>query len=155
MGICLIDTSVFCNILQVPGRDQDRQAVLSEVRAHVEQGTTLLLPMAAIIETGNLIARSGDGRARRRVARSFVKAVGDAIRGTAPWTPTPLFEVEALQQWLAEFPDHASQGRSFGDLSIIKEYERQCALHPWREVFIWSLDRHLASYRRAARRPRR
>jgi len=31
-------------------------------------------------------------------------------------------------------------GAGMGDLSIIKEWERQCALNKARRVFIWSLD---------------
>jgi hypothetical protein len=37
-----------------------------------------------------------------------------------------------------------------GDLSMIKEWERQCELHRARRVFIWSLDGHLAGYDRKA-----
>jgi len=51
--------------------------------------------------------------------------------------------------WLDEFPDSAMRGVSIGDLTIIKEYERQCELHPTRRVLIWSLDDDLQGYDRA------
>lgn len=149
-SICLMDTSVFCNWLKIPGRDQDREEVIGRIEQYVKDGTTLLLPIAAIIETGNHIAHVADGNSRREAAQRFVKAVGDAIDGEAPWTPTPVFEIETLRTWLAEFPDCATVRRGFGDLTIIKEFERQCELHKGRRVFIWSLDGHLWGYDRAA-----
>jgi len=55
--------------------------------------------------------------------------------------------------WLDEFPDRAgsnktvakAEGTSFGDLSIIKEFEKACVRFPTREVFIWSLDSDLTA----------
>ena len=40
------------------------------------------------------------------------------------------------------------RGGVLADLSIIKEWERNCALHPMSRVRIWSLDSDLASYDR-------
>jgi hypothetical protein len=57
---------------------------------------------------------------------------------------------EDLREWLAEFPDHAGRGSGLGDLSIIHDWKRLCAQNAARRVYIWSLDRHLASYDRAA-----
>jgi len=151
MTICLIDTTVFCNIIRVPSMDEDHEDTQSLLREYVADRVSLLLPMAAIIETGNHVARHGDGNQRRRTARRFVKSVVDAVEGRAPWTPTPFFEQDELGKWLNEFPDEAMRGVGLADLSIVKEFERQCALHPYRHVFIWSLDRHLASYDRPAR----
>ncbi|KAF0179385.1 MAG: hypothetical protein FD161_1484 [Limisphaerales bacterium] len=140
MSIALIDTSVFCNLLKVPGRDQHCEEMLSELTQLIEQRTTLLLPMTAVIETGNHIAKVSDGGRRRTAALRFCSEVGKAIDGTAPWTATPFWEVVALRNWLDEFPDQAMRGVGMGDLSIIKEWERQCDLHKARRVFIWSLD---------------
>ena len=151
MSICLIDTTVFCNILRVPSFDQDHQAVNEILTQHIGDRVTLLLPMATIFETGNHVARGGDGALRRRTARRFVKAVLGAVEGHAPWTPTPFFEQDELIEWLSEFPDYAMRGEGLADLSIVKEFDRQCLLHPYRRIFIWSLDRHLAGYDRTAR----
>lgn len=60
---------------------------------------------------------------------------------------------EEVMSWLTEFPDKAGQnksptrlgeGTSFGDLSILKEYEKCVARFPMTEVFVWSLDSDLA-----------
>ena len=149
MSVVLIDTSVFCNIVPVPGRDQNRHAMLTRLQELVVAKTTLLLPMAAVLETGNHIAQmSGGGSRRRRTAGHFCKLVTDAIDGTAPWVPTPFWELEILRGWLGEFPGHAMANRGMGDFSIIKEWERQCSLHRARRVLIWSLDQHLNSFDR-------
>ena len=142
----LIDTSIMCIILKVPGRNGDHDTVVEEMKELIEDDAVLLLPMATIIETGNHIAHFGDGNLRRKVAEKFVKAVLDAVDGKAPWTPTPMFEIDALKKWLSQFPDSAMRGEGLGDLSIIQDYHRQCKLHPDREVRIWSLDSHLSAY---------
>jgi len=148
VSICLIDTSVFCNILAVPGRDQHRAELMAKHKDYISRHFTFLLPVATIIETGNHVAHCEDGRVRRQTAEKFVQWVMAAIDGEAPWTPTPLFEMDALKARLAGFPDFAMRELGLGDLSIMKEWERQCELHPYRRVFIWSLDGHLGSYER-------
>ena len=150
MSICLIDTTVFCNVVPVPGRDQDRTAVLSRMATLRSRGVELLLPLAAIVETGNHIARCGDGRVRRQTAARCVRIVKQAIEGDAAITPPPFCEPEEFLEWLSEFPDAAMAEKGFGDFSIIKEFERQCALHPARRVFIWASDAHLRGYDRPA-----
>jgi predicted nucleic acid-binding protein len=150
-AICIIDTSVFCNILDVPRRNQHHAQSLAELEAMVAAGHTLLLPLAAIYETGNHIAHSGDGTLRRRTARVFVTQVRAAFSGEAPWTPTLVPEPEEFIVWLDEFPDHAGRGTGMADLSIIKAWEQQCALHQARRVFIWSYDGDLQSYDRLPR----
>lgn len=155
MSIGLVDTSIFCEIVPVPGRSQCREEVLAELEAHIQNDVTLLLPIATILETGNHIAHIPDGRQRRTAADRFVDLVQQAlgnVEGPPPWTvPQPLLAPEDLQRYLSEFPDCAMRRIGLGDLSIIKEYERQCQLHQARRVFIWSLDHHLSAYDRPAR----
>jgi hypothetical protein len=154
VSIGLVDTSIFCEIVPVPGRSQRREETLAELECYIRENVTLLLPIATILETGNHIAHIPDGGQRRHTALTFAKLVQQAldnVEGPAPWTvPQPLLAPEDLQGYLGEFPDCAMQEIGLGDLSIIKEYERQCRLHQVRRVFIWSVDRHLAAYDRAA-----
>lgn len=150
-AICIIDTSVFCNVLRIPNRDQDHARAMAELASHLAAGYTLLLPLAAIFETGNHIAQSGPGRVRRDVAERFVQQVRAAFADEAPWTPTPMATPEEFAGWLNLFPDHAMRGTGLGDLSIIKTWERQCELHQARRVFIWSYDAHLRSFDRMPR----
>jgi hypothetical protein len=144
--ICIVDTSVFYNILDVPGRNQNRDQAFEALEEHLNEGITLLLPLAAVYETGNHIAHIGDGGSRRQAALRFVKQVHSAINGKTPWTPTPVPDQEAMNAWLDEFPDNAMREISLADLSIIKEFENQCRLHRMRRVFIWSYDTDLSAY---------
>lgn len=147
MIIALVDTSIFCEILRIPGKSQQPDAVLDQLQAYINDGVTLLLPMATIIETGNHIAQNGNGNIRRQKATDFVRLVQQAIDGQAPWSLTrPPFDPETLRTYLNEFPNHAMQGTGMGDLTIIKEFEFQCELHPYGRIFIWSLDEHLRGY---------
>jgi len=146
MSICLIDTSVFCNIVNVPGRNQQIVEVLTRLKEMAQDKVSLLLPLVAILETGNHIGQLADGGLRRQTSQRFVTQVEAALNGSAPWRPTPFVEATELRSWLAEFPDHASRGSGFGDLSVIKEWDRQRLLNPLRRVFIWAYDQHLSSY---------
>lgn len=148
MSICLLDTGIFCEILEIPYLCKDSAAILSGLEGKVRNGETLLLPLSTVVETGNHIGQNGDGRQRRKAAEKFVALVRDALQGKTPFTPTPFFEAAALLGWLDEFPDWASRGSGLADLTILKEFERQCQLNPARRVYIWSLDRHLSSYDR-------
>ena len=145
MTVVLLDTSVFCNVLRVPGRDQEADSVMEKLTRLIRENATLLLPLAVVLETGNHVARVG----RRDVAERFAQAVRAALEGGAPWIPTPLVTGDELRKWLDAFPDEAARGVSLVDLSIIREWERQCALNRGRRVAIWSLDQHLQGYDRA------
>jgi len=151
-AICLIDTSIFLNLLNVPNRNQDREQVVLDYQTYVESACTFILPMATIIETGNHIAQNGDGNTRRRTAERFSGIVLAAFNGEAPYQPSEFPNSNEVISWLAEFPDHAgrnksqdkiTEGTSFGDLSIIKEFEKCCAKFSMSEIFIWSLDEDL------------
>ncbi len=107
--------------------------------------------MATIIETGNHIAQNGDGTRRRSAAELFVAQIKDALDGNSPFTPIDFLSSEKLKKWLCEYPDSAMRGTGIGDLSIIKDWERQCDLHKAMRVYIWSLDNHLSAFDRAPR----
>lgn len=85
------------------------------------------------------------------MARAFVELVQKAFAGTIPFTPTPFQDADAVLAWIAEFPASAAAGMGFGDLSIVKIFDQQCELNHGRRVVIWSYDKHLQSYDRAAR----
>jgi hypothetical protein len=149
--IRIVDTSVLCNLLHVPTMDQDAGRADREFRDAVNARDALLLPIPVIYETGNHIAQNGDGRRRRTVAAAFTEMVELAFSGRIPFTPTPLQDHEDMLAWLSEFPERAVAGMGFADLSIVKVFEQQCERNQARRVMIWSYDRHLAGYDRAAR----
>lgn len=144
--IVLVDTSIFCEILEVPKMCSRVEPTRVELRQRIQRGEVLLLPLVCIIETGNHIAQNGDGRQRRQTAERFVDQVAKALEGISPFTPTSPLVLDALKTWLGEFPNCAMRGVGLADLSIIKEWERQCELNPARRVLVWSLDEHLSGY---------
>jgi hypothetical protein len=127
---------------------------MKEFKQRAQAYETFLLPMTAILETGNHIGQNGDGSKRRKAARRFIETVRQAIQGTNPFTPTPFVTPEALVQWLGEFEDWAmrvdarGKGSGLGDLSIYQEWLFQCERHPRRRVYVWSKDAHLSGYDR-------
>lgn len=153
-SICLIDTSIFLEIVDVPKYNQHRASVLEDFETYYLAGFTFLLPMATILETGNHIAQNGDGRMRRKTALHFVEQVKAAFNGEAPWRPTTFPSTAEILEWIDQFPDEAGknkapnkqEGTSFGDLSIIQEYHKACNKFSMSEVFIWSLDSDLLNY---------
>ncbi len=153
-SICLIDTSIFLEIVDVPKYNQHRASVLEDFETYYLAGFTFLLPMATILETGNHIAQNGDGRMRRKTAIRFVEQVKAAFNGEAPWRPTTFPSTAEILEWIDQFPDEAGknkapnkqEGTSFGDLSIIQEYHKACNKFSMSEVFIWSLDSDLLNY---------
>lgn len=145
-AICLMDTTVFVEFLEVPAKSSQSHEIVTDVRKKVELGEKLFLPMATILETGNHISQNGDGRQRRRCAERFVKQVTFAIDGQSPFTPINFLEADDMRNWLFEFPDSAMQETGLGDLSIIHDWKRQCERNQGRRVYIWSLDNHLQGY---------
>lgn len=154
-AIILLDTSVYLNILNIPGRSQDRENIIQQFREDIKNGASFLLPMATIWETGSHISRLKDGRLRREYAVKLVDNVQQAILGETPYSPTCFPSQEIFVEWLQDFPETAmrnksekktTEGGSLADHSIIKEWEQTQKLHPSKKVKIWSLDSDLSGY---------
>ena len=154
-AIVLLDTSVYLNILDVTGNNQDRDAVLAEFEIRILDGDYFFLPMAAIWETGNHIADLENGDVRYAFGNKLVDDVTKAINGDTPYRPTHFPSREEFLAWLAEFPDRVKinksdkkirEGMSLSDLSILKEWETTRARHNMSRVLIWSLDSDLMGY---------
>jgi hypothetical protein len=145
-AVVLVDTSVLLNVLDVPAFNQHREGILEQFERFVQEGSYLLLPMAAIFEAGNHISQLADGRLRRAHAERFVTAVRQAIDGNAPWQPLRIAGLKEIGTWMDEFADHAMRELGMGDLSIIKEWQAARVRHPHLRVMIWSLDAKLAAY---------
>lgn len=145
-AICLIDTSIFVEILNVPSKANQYSEISRILEEKIKNNESLFLPMSTIIETGNHIAHNGDGNQRRNCAKRFVEQVRLALDGESPFKPISFLQSEELLQWLEEFPGFAMRGISLGDLSIIHDFKRLCRQNKHRKVYIWSLDQDLQSY---------
>lgn len=87
MSICLLDTSVFVEFLNVPNMNTRHAEICDELKQKIGDGEFLFLPLATILETGNHIAQNGNGTQRRKIAVFFVKQVQLALEGKSPFTP--------------------------------------------------------------------
>ncbi len=148
MIVCIVDTSVLCELLAVPGKSvsEEHDAMRNEFERRWRRHEQFLLPIVTIVETGNHIAHASDGTLRRATAQRFVELVRDAIDGRSPFTPTPEPTTADLRRWLDQLVDDAARGIGVGDRSLIDTWQSQRELHPRGRVYIWSKDRHLESY---------
>lgn len=154
--VVLIDTSIFLNIIDLPGRNQARTEIFAEFKDRIERGDHFLLPMATIWEVGNHISRQPSGGQRRKFATMLAEQVASAINGEAPFKATHFPERQEFLDWLFDFPDTVmrnksedkhNEGVSLADHSIIKEWERAVSQNRSRIVCIWSLDSDLSAFR--------
>ncbi|MFG1750566.1 hypothetical protein [Streptosporangium sandarakinum] len=147
-----VDTSVLCNILDIPGKNQSRENVVRQWREE-KRDCDLILPVTAVIETGNHIAQLPDGRIRRDRAEKLQQLLELVITGQAPWV---LHTVEwgegFLRRLLAgagtgiPFSDHVMAKLGLGDLCILTERELYRSRVTGVEVGIWTLDGQLHSH---------
>ena len=144
--IIIVDTSVFSNVLNVPGYNGDHDAIVTLFEQFIDADANFLLPLSAVFETGNHIGRISDGNQRRHYAEVFRDRVTEALHGRAYWFPTRYPDGEQFVEWLREFPNSAMTGMGLADFTIMKEWEATRALHPRRRVRIWSIDSDLKSY---------
>lgn len=143
--IVLVDTSVFCNLIRVPGWDQDAELVEAEFKEMSDKGASFMLPLVVFIETGNFIGHLKDGGRRWDYSKILADQVKQAVEGSAPWTPTPLPEARDILGLISDFPESAVQGCGLADHSIIKECVRLRSLFRGRPVRIWTKDAQLAA----------
>ena len=146
-AVAILDTTVLCEILDVPGKAEDHRRFLGAFRERLDRGEQILLPVVTVVECGNHIGQCGDGSVRRRAALRFAKFVTDTIEQCL-LAPAPWDQEDPILNLLKEFPDWAKRGSGFGDLAIRHLFDRQCVLNPRRRVYVWSKDRHLAAFDR-------
>jgi hypothetical protein len=133
--VLLMDTSILCVWLEVPGKTTcgatsdkwDKARVDQLLESEIKAGTNLILPLAAIIETGNHIAQANSRR--YEMARALAQIIISAADAKSPWgaftEQSALWETEKLRQlatqWASEL---AMGGTSIGDatIKVLAEY---------------------------------
>ena len=148
VGVVIVDTGIFLNLLNVPAYNQHSNAVRECFGEFAKKRADFELPIATVIESGNHIAQLSNGGDRRRFAETFSRQVRRALEAESPWTLTPLPNETQLHEWLAGFPDAAMRELSLGDLSIVEAWKAACQRRPFRRVRIWSLDEGLQGHDR-------
>ena len=158
--ICLLDTSILLNILNVPNKNQDKASVMDDFKIYAESNCRFIIPLVVAVEVGNHISQNGNGETRRKTARQFVDMMHRTFSGELPFEISDFDLKIEWRNWIGEFVDRAGQnktatkpneGMSLTDLSIIKEYDALQAKNRANKskhvkVFIWSLDSDLEAY---------
>jgi len=127
--ILIIDTSILCVYLEIPGKEtcgsqndnwtKDRvdQKIIEEEKI----GTTFVLPLATIIETGNHIAQIKKGD-RYTPAQKLVGLIEKVADETTPWASftrqQDLWDSHQLKRLAYQWLKGVTQGLSMGDVSI-------------------------------------
>ena len=127
--ILILDTSILCTWLRVNGKETcgpdnnrwDYHRVNEKINDEIKQDTTLVLPLAAIIETGNHIAQcSGD---RFALANSLTNFIKNAAEEATPWAAfthqSDLWNKDGLKNLADRWKETAVAGQSLGDASIV------------------------------------
>ncbi|MDO5296458.1 MAG: hypothetical protein Q4F00_07490 [bacterium] len=119
--VYFIDTSILLNILDVPKRNQERENVVQKMERMISERNGFILPLAAIIETGNHIAHIEDGNQRRDRAERLSDLIRNVLNDDFPWVynKNEIADDDLLK--IAEkFPDYAQQRfMGLGDMSIL------------------------------------
>ncbi|SFB04123.1 hypothetical protein [Azotobacter beijerinckii] len=126
--VLILDTSVLCCWLQVPGKEEagpehDRwnHARISQLLEEEQKlRSTLVLPLATLIETGNHIAQAADRRFER--AQALARCLREAANAQSPWAAftdqTELWQTENLLRLADNWPTQAAKKLSIGDATI-------------------------------------
>lgn len=141
--ICIIDVSVFMEIIAVPSKHKQHDEILKQLRQKIEVGDKLFLPVTSILETGSQIARIDDEAQRLKCAKVFSGQVEKALNGESPFQPIQSLQAIHLKRWLDDFPASALGECVWGGLSIIQDFQRMCERNQGWNVYIWSLDEQL------------
>jgi len=136
--VLILDTSILCVWLNVPGMtycgpDDDKwdtTRVAQKITEEETAGTTFVLPLASIIETGNHIAQVKNGN-RLQLAQALAKLIHDSATEQTPWAAfseqSTLWSPEKLIALARNWPALANQKISLGDATIkdVAEYYHQ------------------------------
>lgn len=151
-AIVFIDSSILCNLVPVPGRDQDRAAVQQELVERLSLGDQFILPITAVIETGNFIAQLSDGGLRRAAALRMAELLRLICNERAPWVLHDVAWNRAfLEQFLQgggthiDYVQHAINQVGAGDLCLLTErqhYRDRTGV----AADVWTLDAGLAAH---------
>lgn len=132
--VLVIDTSILCVWLDVPGMDNcgpnndkwDKARVEAKINAEREAGATFVLPLATIVETGNHIAQARHSQEER--AKALADLMHKSAQEETPWAAfahqTELWSPEKLKVLAKDWPALARQKMSLGDVTIkdVAEY---------------------------------
>jgi hypothetical protein len=157
-SVLVIDTSILCVWLEVPGMDNcgpngdkwDKKRVEAKIQEERSAGATFVLPLATIIETGNHIAQAKHSQEDR--AKALADLMHKSAEEETPWAAfahqTELWSPEKLRKLAEDWPALARQKMSLGDATIkdVAEYYADSGY----QVEILTGDKGLKAYQPSA-----
>lgn len=152
--VLIIDTSILCILLGVPGKTTcgsgsnqwNKERVDKLLQNEIQASTTLVLPLATILETGNHIAQAASQR--YETAQALADIMAQAADERTPWAAftdqSVLWDADGLKKLATEWPSLAAQKISIGDATIktVAEYYAKLGC----QVEILTGDEGLKSY---------
>ncbi|HLP91217.1 MAG TPA: hypothetical protein VK184_21885 [Nostocaceae cyanobacterium] len=153
--VIIIDTSILCVYLGVPGKETsgsdndkwDKIKVDAKFLEEEKNNTNFILPLATVIETGNHIAQGA--LKRYEIAKAFADILVKVADGVIPWAVfstqvDELWSPEKLKKLALEWPNLAASKISIGDATIksVAEYYAKTGC----EVEILTGDEGLKAY---------
>lgn len=132
--VLILDTSVLCCWLQVPGKEEagpagdrwNHKRIKELLAAERARQSTFVLPIATLIETGNHIAQAPGERFK--CANDLAAHLRSAADAKSPWAAftdqSPLWQPDSLRALARTWPALAVGGTSIGDATIkdVAEY---------------------------------
>ncbi len=122
------------------------------MKHRLAEGEMFILPITAVIETGNFIGQLSSGAERRTTASKFDALLRLICAGQAPWV---LHDVAWNREFLEQLLDGASTGTDYvqhaqnkvgaGDLCILTEREQYRA-RAQISAELWTLDGALSAH---------
>lgn len=164
--VLIMDTSILCCWLNVPGKETcgrnddqwDKARVEALVKGETENGAIIVLPLATIIETGNHISQAPKNR--YQCASKLGEIINLAVDEQSPWAAfseqSNLWTSIELKRLAVEWPKKAAEQLSLGDITIIAIAEFYAKIGKY-VVEIVTADEGLKAYQPAIQiqKPRR
>lgn len=153
-GVVFLDTSVLLNLLDVPHNNDDHAEITRRFRRLAAEAATFVIPVTAVVETGNAITRLADGNQRRACTERFVEWLRTALTTTAPLAVSGIPWDEDFLTALVDggrdrlsLVDFATAGIGSGDAGMLLEVDRYRAKVPSATpITVWTLDEALGPY---------
>lgn len=164
--VLIFDTSILCAWLAIPGKEtcgpQNEQWDTKKVTKKIESedaSTTFVLPLAAIIETGNHIANAK--KDRYKYAQELAQLIKKTANEESPWVAfshqSDLWARDNLRTLADTWPQLAAKKLSLADATIkdIAAYYAKMGYDV--EMFTGDSDLHGYQYQpqKTSRKPRR
>lgn len=167
--IVVIDTSILCALLEVPGKETcgpdddrwDKARVDEAVENLKKEHATFIIPLAVIIETGNHIAQS-KGAKKKSAIDGFADIIHMTLDEQSPWgaflDQTELWSYDKVAALIDRWKELAVCNHSLGDASIVDVANFYSSMK--RPVEIFTADAGLKAHepvapKREMERPRR